>query len=111
MKAIKILGVAMAVFALTGTVSAQKDVSTSTTTTTTLEKEYFTDTKTLVTFFVSGTIPADFPKYDSKLDKEVNKKAVAVWAKKPANNALLSEKGKAKLNTYDSNQMRKNTKR
>lgn len=110
MKAIKIIGMSLMTLALTGTVSAQRG-ETSTTVVNAAEQEYFTDVKTLTTFFTDGTIPASFPKYDSNLNKEANKKAVATWAKKPENYALLSETGKAKLEGFDAKQAKKNTKK
>lgn len=106
MKAIKIIGMSLMTFAISGTVSAQREIGATSTEITV--QEYFTDVKTLATFFVEGNIPANFPKYDSKLDKEVNKKAAATWAKKPDNNKLLSETGIAKLESFNSKATKRN---
>ncbi|MCB9188299.1 MAG: hypothetical protein H6599_03350 [Flavobacteriales bacterium] len=50
----------------------------------------------LVNYFVSGEIPADFPKYDANLSKEENEEIAKTWAKK--NIDLFTEEAKAKFN-------------
>ena len=58
-------------FVISGTVSAQREIGTTSTAAST--QEYFKDVKTLKTFFISGEVPATFPKYDNTLDKVGNK--------------------------------------
>ena len=109
MKVFKLIGVVLIVLTFTATVSAQTKVAASINERQKeIQGEYIKDVKTLSTFFLSGSIPADFPKYDNKFDKEANKKAVVIWAKKPNNNALISEKGKTKLKAYDLKQIKRN---
>ena len=60
-------------------------------------QEYFKDLKTLKTFFVSGEIPTNFPKYDSAIDKAANKELVKKWISEPENNALLTLEMKDKF--------------
>lgn len=57
---------------------------------------YAFDTKKLASYFISGQIPADFPKYDATLTKEENKEIAKNWAKQHQD--LITEEAKAKLN-------------
>jgi len=98
MKVFKIIGLSLMTFTLAGTVTAQRDaVSTITPSS---QQEYFTDVKTLVTYFSNGAIPEDFPKLDPALSEDDNIKAVVTWTDVSSNFALLSDAGKAKLNEY-----------
>ena len=63
-------------------------------------REYVVKTDELKTCFKSGTIPADFPKYNTGISEEENKEIAAQWAKKPENYALLSQEGIDLLNKY-----------
>ena len=86
-------------FAFVGGVTAQKRGGTAITTAKS-GQAYFTDVKTLATYFSNGNIPEDFPKTDLALSENDNVKAVVAWTDISANYALLSELGKTKLNEY-----------
>jgi hypothetical protein len=95
MKAIKIIGLSLMTFVISGTVSAQREIGTTSTAAST--QEYFKDVKTLKTFFISGEVPATFPKYDNTLDKVGNKELVKKWINIPANKDLLTQEAKDKF--------------
>lgn len=53
--------------------------------------------KKLMTYFKSGEIPADFPKYDHDKTKEENVKIAVNWAKTGNNMSLLTEEAIKKM--------------
>ena len=99
MKAIKIIGMSIMTLALTGTVTAQRGVAT-TTVSSTIGQEYITDVKTLASYFKNNEIPSNFPKHDETRDEEGNAKVALKWIEVPANYSLLSDAGIQKLNEY-----------
>jgi len=58
---------------------------------------YVVSDKKLPLFFLSGEIPADFPKYDSNLSKNKNVKIALKWLNEPTNYSLLTDEGKKKV--------------
>ncbi len=58
---------------------------------------YVVNDKKLKTLFISGEIPADFPKYNHNISHKENKMIAVQWAQKPENYALLNEEGRKML--------------
>ena len=58
---------------------------------------YVISDKELPSYFISGEIPASFPKYNPNLKKSANKKIAIEWCIVPSNRALLTEDAKARV--------------
>lgn len=61
------------------------------------QQPYIIQDKKLATFFISGSIPPSFPKYNYDLNKEDNAKMIKNWLNQNGNMSLLSNEGLAKL--------------
>lgn len=61
------------------------------------QQPYIIKDKKLATYFKSGQIPTDFPKFDYSKTKKENKGLIKDWYYKGNNKDLLSPEGRAKV--------------
>lgn len=58
---------------------------------------YVVSDKELPSYFLSGEVPVDFPKYDGNKTKQENVVIALKWCNEPDNYALLTDAGKQKV--------------